>query len=94
MKKGDTIVEGTGGNTGIGLALVAAASGYKAKFAMPESIAVEKIDLMKTLGAEVLLTPAVPFTDSRHYFHVASKLGTKPGFRLVVDPDAIARVPL
>lgn len=64
------MVEGTGGNTGIGLALVAAAKGYKAKFAMPQSIAVEKINLMKTLGAEVILTPPVPFTDPKHYYHV------------------------
>ena len=47
--------------------------------AMPETIAVEKIELMKTLGARVLLCPSVPFTDERHYFHVAAKLGAEPG---------------
>ena len=50
LKPGDTIVEGTGGNTGIGLALVAAAKGYKAVFAMPASIAKEKINSMKVRG--------------------------------------------
>jgi cysteine synthase len=55
-KPGDlkgTIVEGTGGNTGIGMALVAAAKGYDAVFCMPANIADEKIQLMKTLGAKV-----------------------------------------
>lgn len=70
----DTIVEGTGGNTGIGLALVAAAKGYKCVLAMPASLAAEKIQTMKTLGAEVILTPGVPFQDPRHYFHVAAGL--------------------
>ena len=69
----DTIIEGTGGNTGIGLALVASAKGYKTIFAMPASLAEEKINTMKTLGAEVILTPGVPFSDPRHYFHVAAK---------------------
>jgi cysteine synthase A len=53
LKPGSRITEGTGGNTGIGLALVANAKGYPCTFAMPASIAVEKIELMKTLGAEV-----------------------------------------
>ena len=65
---------GTGGNTGIGLALVAAAKGYKCVLAMPASLAAEKIQTMKTLGAEVILTPGVPFQDPRHYFHVAAGL--------------------
>jgi cysteine synthase len=66
-----TIYEGTGGNTGVGLAMVAAAKGYKAVMAMPASIAQEKIDAMKMFGAKVILTPPVPFTDSKHYFHRA-----------------------
>jgi cysteine synthase len=71
LKPGSTIYEGTGGNTGVGLALVAAAKGYKAVMAMPASIAQEKIDAMQTFGASVVLTPSVPFTDQRHYFHRA-----------------------
>ena len=75
LKPGYTICEGTGGNTGVGLAMIAAAKGYKAIFAMPESISKEKIDSMKLYGAEVLLCKSVPFTDQEHYFHVAAKLG-------------------
>ena len=71
LQPGSTIYEGTGGNTGVGLALVAAAKGYKAVMAMPASIAQEKIDAMKTFGAQVILTPSVPFTSAAHYFHRA-----------------------
>ena len=71
LKPGCTIYEGTGGNTGVGLALVASAKGYGAVMAMPASIAQEKVDAMKTFGADVILTPSVPFTDQRHYFHRA-----------------------
>jgi cysteine synthase A len=77
LKPGDTICEGTGGNTGIGLAIVANAKGYKTIFAMPKSIAKEKIDTMKTYGATTILTPGVPFSDERHYFHVAAKLAAE-----------------
>ena len=78
LKPGYTLVEGTGGNTGVGLALVCAAKGYKCIFAMPKSIAKEKINSMKRYGASVLLCDSVPFTDRNHYFHVAAKLGEKP----------------
>lgn len=90
LQTGGTICEGTGGNTGIGLALVAAASGYHAKLAMPESIASEKIELMRTLGAEVHLCPGVPFTDERHYFHVAARLGDLPGHCCVSQFENVA----
>ena len=69
-----TITEGTGGNTGIGLALVAKAKGLKLKLAMPKTIAQEKIQLMRALGAEVILCNPVAFTDTNHYFHVARRL--------------------
>ena len=74
LKSGGTVVEGTGGNTGIGLALIAAACGYATIVCMPETIAREKIEMMRTLGATVVLCPSVPFTDERHYFHEAARL--------------------
>ena len=77
LQAGGTICEGTGGNTGIGLALVAAASGYKTVLAMPASIAKEKVELMRTFGAEVHTQPAVPLADERHYTKVAAAAGRK-----------------
>ncbi len=75
LKPGGTIVEGTSGNTGMGLALVAVVKGYKAIFTMTDKQSKEKVDLLKALGAEVIVCPtAVPVDDSRSYHQVVDKL--------------------
>lgn len=71
LREGGTIFEGTGGNTGVALCMVAAAKGYRAVMSMPAAISPEKIDAMRVFGAEVKLCPSVPFTDIRHYYHTA-----------------------
>jgi cysteine synthase len=71
LRPGGTIVEGTAGNTGIGLALIGASRGYRSVIFMPETQSREKIDALRVTGAEVRLVPAVPFKDPRHYVHIA-----------------------
>jgi cysteine synthase A len=66
-----TVVEGTGGNTGIGLALVAAARGYKCHVFAPENCSQEKVAAAKLLGAGVTICPIVPFSSEEHYYHHA-----------------------
>src|SRR4051812_17848111 len=68
------IVEGTAGNTGIGLALMARARGYACHIVMPDNQSVEKIDLLRALGAILHLVPAKPFADPGNYYHVARRL--------------------
>ncbi|MFA7587811.1 MAG: pyridoxal-phosphate dependent enzyme, partial [Novosphingobium sp.] len=60
LQPGGTIVEGTAGNTGIGLALVANALGYRTVIVMPETQSREKMDTLRALGAELVLVPAAP----------------------------------
>ena len=75
LKPGGTIVEGTSGNTGMGLALLAAVRGYKAALTMTDEQSKEKVDLLKALGAEVIVCPtAVEPDDPRSYHAVADKL--------------------
>lgn len=71
IQAGGTIVEGTAGNTGIGLTLVANSRGYKSAIVMPSNQSSEKIELLRTLGAEVELVPPVPFSNPNNYYHVA-----------------------
>jgi cysteine synthase A len=71
LRPGGTIVEGTAGNTGIGLALIGASRGYRSVIFMPDTQSKEKIDALRVAGAEIRLVPAVPFKDPRHYVHIA-----------------------
>ena len=74
LKPGATIVEGTAGNTGIGIAHVAAARGYKATIVMPETQSQEKKDALRQLGAELILVPAVPYRDPNNYVKYSARL--------------------
>jgi len=75
LKPGGKVVEGTGGNTGIGLAMFAAARGYQSLMTMPDYISVDKQNAMRMYGAEILLCPPVAFDDPRHFYHTAARLG-------------------
>src|SRR5919112_2037570 len=80
LKPGGTVVEPTSGNTGAGLALAAAVKGYRCICVMPEKASKEKQDLLKAMGAEVMLTPAAPPEDPESYYAVAERLaGEIPG---------------
>jgi cysteine synthase A len=68
------IVEGTAGNTGIGLALLGASRGYRTIITMPETQSREKIDALRVTGADVRLVPAVPYANPQHYAHVARRI--------------------
>ena len=70
----NTIVEGTGGNTGIGLTIIGAAMGYRTIIVMPNDQSKEKIDTLKYLGAKVVLTEKAPFTDKRNYIQLSKKI--------------------
>jgi cysteine synthase A len=71
LRPGGTIVEGTAGNTGIGLAHVANAKGYRTVIVIPETQSQEKMDYLRSLGAEVRPVPAAPYRDPRNYNHIA-----------------------
>jgi cysteine synthase A len=74
LRPGGTIVEGTAGNTGIGLALVGNAKGYKTIIVMPETQSREKMDTLRALGAELVLVPAAPFSNSGHFVHTSRRI--------------------
>ncbi|HLE30857.1 MAG TPA: cystathionine beta-synthase [Anaerolineales bacterium] len=75
LKPGGTIVEGTSGNTGVGLAIVAAIKGYKTVFVMPDKMSTEKIRLLRAFGAKVVITPtAVAPDDERSYYKVSEHI--------------------
>jgi cystathionine beta-synthase len=81
LKKGGTIVEGTSGNTGMGLAIAAVVKGYKCVFATTDKQSKEKVDMLKAVGAEVIVCPTnVEPEDPRSYYSVSRRLSTEiPG---------------
>lgn len=81
LKPGGTVVEATSGNTGVGLAMVCAVKGYKCVITIPDKMSLEKINTLKSFGAEVLITPAgVEADDPRSHYSVAKTVVAKtPG---------------
>ena len=79
LKPGGTIVEGTAGNTGIGLTLVGNARGYRCVIVMPETQSQEKIDFLRMIGADLRLVPAKPYRDPGNYVHVSRRIAEETG---------------
>jgi len=79
LKPGGVIVEGTAGNTGIGLALVGNARGYRTVIVIPETQSREKKDMLRLCGAELREVPAVPYKDPGNYVHVSERLAQELG---------------
>ncbi len=80
LRPGGTIVEGTAGNTGIGLTVVGQAKGYRIVIVIPETQSVEKISLLRTLGAEVITVPEKPYSDPANYNRQAQRLAQENGW--------------
>ncbi|MBD3729728.1 MAG: cysteine synthase A [Sphingomonadales bacterium] len=74
LKPGGTVVEGTAGNTGIGIALVANACGYKTIIVMPDNQSKEKMDTLRALGAELVTVPPTKFANPGHFVHTSRRL--------------------
>ncbi|ETV92131.1 hypothetical protein, variant [Aphanomyces invadans] len=90
LKPGGIVVEATGGNTGVGLAIVAAAKGYRTIFTMPDKTSSEKIELMTVLGADVHVQPSVAMDDPLHFYNVAKTIVTSNP--LCFGPDQFENV--
>jgi cysteine synthase A len=90
LPPGGTLVEGTAGNTGIGLTLVANAKGYRSVIVMPETQSQEKIEFLRMIGADLRLVPAKPFRDPGNYVHVARRLAAEEGFFFADQFDNLA----
>ncbi len=80
LKPGATIVEGTAGNTGIGLTVLGLAKGHRTVIVIPQTQSPEKIKLLRTLGAEVITVPEKPFHDPGNYSRVAQRLAQEKGW--------------
>jgi cysteine synthase len=77
LKPGGTVVEGTAGNTGIGLAHICNAKGYKCLIVIPDTQSQEKMDALRVLGAEVHAVPAVPYKDPNNYVKLSGRLAAE-----------------
>ena len=77
LRPGGTIVEGTAGNTGIGLALVGASMGFKTVIVIPETQSQEKKDMLRLCGAELVQVPAVPYKNPNNYVHYSERLAAR-----------------
>ena len=77
LRPGGLVVEGTAGNTGIGLALVANARGYRTLIVIPNTQSQEKKDMLRLAGAELIEVPAVPYSNPNNYQHIARRLAEK-----------------
>ena len=80
LPPGGTIVEGTAGNTGIGLTVIGHARGYKTVIVIPETQSPEKFQHLRTLGAEVIPVPAKPYSDPDNYNHIARRMAEERGW--------------
>jgi cysteine synthase A len=90
LKPGGTIVEGTAGNTGIGLTLVGNARGYRCVIVMPETQSKEKIDFLRMIGADLRLVPAKPYRDPGNYVHVSRRMAEETGAEWANQFDNLA----
>src|SRR5260370_325405 len=90
LQPGSTIVEGTAGNTGIGLTVVGLAKGYRTVIVIPETQSVEKISLLRTLGAEVITVPEKPYSDPGNYNRHAQRLAEENGWYWANQFDNVA----
>jgi cysteine synthase len=80
LARGGCVVEGTAGNTGIGLALVCGALGYRCVIVMPDNQSREKMDTLRALGAELVLVPPTKYSDGNHFVHTSRRLAEEtPG---------------
>ncbi|HLE96804.1 MAG TPA: pyridoxal-phosphate dependent enzyme, partial [Candidatus Thermoplasmatota archaeon] len=86
LRPGGTVVESTSGNTGVGLAVACAVKGYGLICTMPDKMSQEKINLLRGLGAKVVVTPtAVPYDDPRHYVQTAKRIARETPNALYID---------
>jgi cystathionine beta-synthase len=88
LRPGGIIVEGTAGNTGVGLAIAAATRGYRCIFTIPDKMSLEKIKLLKAFGAEVIVTPTVPHDHPEHYVAVARRIAAENENAILADQFA------